>query len=267
MRRLAAVAGQFYHGNPSRLRAEVEQYINKDIPKEKVIGIVAPHAGLIYSGPVAGVVYSSIEFPETFLLIGPNHTGYGKRVATMAKGVWEMPMRAFSIDEKIGKAILEKVPYAEDDSVAHRFEHSLEVQLPFIAYFSDTAKIVPIAIMGATLHQCQEIGKGIASVIKEAGTEVVMVSSTDMSHYVSDTLARKLDNLALSDILNLDPEGLYNTVKKNNNSMCGHIPTTVMLYASMELGAKEARLVKYATSAEVSGDYEHVVGYAGVVIK
>lgn len=267
MRRVAAVAGQFYHGNPSRLRVQVEQYVNKDIPKEKVISIVAPHAGLIYSGPVAGVVYSSIEFPETFLLIGPNHTGYGKTVAIMAKGIWEMPMRAFSIDEKIGKAILEKVPYTEDDLMAHRFEHSLEVQLPFIAYFSDIAKIVPITIMQATLNQCQEIGKGIASVIKEIDSDVVIVASTDMSHYVSDTVARRLDNLALNHILSLDPEGLYTTVKNKKISMCGYIPTTVMLYASLELGAKEARLIKYTTSAEVSGDYEHVVGYAGVIIK
>ncbi|MCX7913742.1 MAG: AmmeMemoRadiSam system protein B [Thermodesulfovibrionales bacterium] len=267
MKRSAAVAGQFYHSNPSRLKSQVEQYIYRDIPKEKVIGMISPHAGLIYSGAVAGALYSSIIFPETFILIGPNHTGYGKTVAVMSKGFWEMPLRVFNIDEELSKAILQKTPYAEDDSMAHRYEHSLEVQLPFIAYFSETTKIVPITIMKATLKECQEIGKAIGLAIKESGKEIVIVASTDMSHYISDSLARKLDNLALTKILNLDPAGLYSTVKENSISMCGYIPTTVMLYASLELGAKDARLVKYATSAEVSGDYDHVVGYAGVIIK
>lgn len=267
MKRMPAVAGQFYQGNPLRLRSQVEQYIINGIPKERVIGIMSPHAGLIYSGQVAGAVYSSIEFPQTFVLIGPNHTGQGATVSIMKAGTWDVPMRAFLIDEDLSKRILDNIPFAEDDSMAHRFEHSLEVQLPFMAYFSDSVKIVPITIMKASLKECQDIGKGIAKSIKESGKDVVIVASTDMSHYVSDSTARKLDSLALNHVLNIDPEGLFNIVRSKSISMCGYIPTTVMLYASIELGAKEARLIKYATSAEVSGDYDHVVGYAGVIIK
>ncbi len=267
MKRMPAVAGQFYQGNPLRLRSQVEQYIISGVHKEKAIGIISPHAGLIYSGHVAGAVYSSIEFPETFVLIGPNHTGQGESVSIMTSGIWEIPMRAFSIDETLSKRIFDKIPYAEDDSRAHRFEHSLEVQLPFIAYFSDSAKIVPIAILRASLKECQEIGKAIAEAIRESSTNVVIVASSDMSHYVHDSIARRLDNLALNNVLSIDPEGLFNTVRSKSISMCGYIPATIMLYASIELGAKEARLIKYATSAEVSGDYEHVVGYAGVLVK
>ncbi len=267
MKRMPAVAGQFYHGSPTRLKSQVEQYILANIMKEKAIGIISPHAGLIYSGHVAGAVYSSIEFPQTFILIGPNHTGQGAPVSVMSSGSWEMPMREFLIDEVVSKKIIKKIPYAEDDTKAHRFEHSLEVQLPFIAYFSDSVKIVPISVMKASLKECQEIGKGIAEAIIESGIDIVMVASSDMSHYVSDSTARKLDNLALDNVISLNPEGLYNIVRKESISMCGYLPTTIMLYASLQLGAKEAKLVKYATSAEVSGDYDQVVGYAGVIVK
>lgn len=267
MKRMPAVAGQFYQGSSSRLKSQVEQYILNGIPKEKVIGIISPHAGLIYSGQVAGAVYSSIEFPDTFILIGPNHTGHGASVSIMASGSWEIPMCTFLINEALSKSIIDKIPYAEDDSMAHRFEHSLEVQLPFIAYFSDSVRIVPISVMKASLNECKEIGKGIAEAIKESGIDIVMVASSDMSHYVPDGIARKLDSLAINNVISLDPEGLYNTVRKESISMCGYIPATIMLYAAKELGAKEAKLIKYTTSAEVSGDYEHVVGYAGVIVK
>ncbi len=267
MKRMPAVAGQFYQGSPSRLKSQVEQYIIDGIQKEKVLGIISPHAGLIYSGQVAGAVYSSIEFPQTFILLGPNHTGQGASISIMASGSWEIPIRSFLIDEALSESIINKIPYAEDDSRAHRFEHSLEVQLPFIAYFSDSVKIVPITIMKASIRECQEIGKGIAEAIKASGIDVVIVASSDMSHYVSDSAARRLDNLALNNVIGLNPEGLYNIVKKESISMCGYIPSVIMLYAAMELGAKEAKLIKYATSGEVSGDYDHVVGYAGVIVK
>lgn len=267
MKRSPAVAGQFYQGSASRLRMEVEKYALKDVKKERVIGVISPHAGFMYSGHVAGAVYSSIEFPDTFILIGPNHTGIGSSVSIMASGTWDIPMRSFSIDDNLGKSLLSKVPFIHDDPIAHRFEHSLEVQLPFMAYFSDTVKIVPISVMMASLKECEDIGKGIAGVIKESLSKVVIVASSDMSHYVTDEAARKLDGLALNKALNLDPEGLYNIVKKEKISMCGFIPVTIMLYAAKELGANEARLIKYATSGEISGDYEHVVGYAGVIVK
>lgn len=267
MKRSAAVAGQFYYGTASRLKNQVAQYIIEGAVKEKAIGVISPHAGLMYSGHVAGAVYSSIQFPETFILIGPNHTGLGANVSMMVSGQWEIPTGTFPIDNDLAGKILQKAPYVSEDVQAHIFEHSLEVQLPFIAYFSDSVKIVPITVMSASLQECKKIGEGIADSIKEIGYDVVIVASSDMSHYEPDDVARRLDSLAINEMLNLSPEGLYNIVHKERISMCGFLPATIMLYAAKALGAKEAKLVKYATSGDVSGDYEHVVGYAGVIVK
>ncbi|MCI0468720.1 MAG: AmmeMemoRadiSam system protein B [Nitrospirae bacterium] len=267
MKREAAAAGQFYNGTASMLKREVEGYIIADAPKEKAIGIISPHAGFMYSGHVAGAVYSSIQTPKTFLLIGPNHTGLGASVSIMISGEWEIPIGVISVDEKLGRDIKEHVPCAIEDIQAHMFEHSLEVQLPFIRYFSDAARIVPMTVMRASIKECEEIGKGIAESIRNVDYEVVIAASSDMSHYVPDKTARELDNLAIREIINMSPEGLYKTVKEKHISMCGYLPAVIMLYAAKALGAKEARLVKYATSGDVSGDYRHVVGYAGVIVK
>ncbi|GAB4411713.1 MAG: AmmeMemoRadiSam system protein B [Thermodesulfovibrionales bacterium] len=266
MRRKAAVAGQFYHATPAKLSNQVQQYVADNLPKEHAIGILSPHAGLVYSGSVAGAVYSRIAMPETFILIGPNHTGLGARMALMPHGEWEIPTGVFPVDEKLSRRILSNTPLVSSDTQAHLFEHSLEVQLPFIAHFSKESKIIPLTIMSATLDECRSIGEGIAKSIKEAEYPVVIVASSDMSHYVPDDTARKKDRMAIDRILALDPDGLYNTVVKEQISMCGYLPATTMLFAAKSLGAREARLVKYATSAEVSGDYDYVVGYAGVIV-
>lgn len=267
MIRKPSVAGQFYKEKAESLKNEVAKYIVNGLKKEKVIGIISPHAGLMYSGHVAGAVYSSIQFPDTFILLGPNHTGLGADVSIMTSGKWEIPTGIFSIDEKLSRKILEKSHYISENVQAHLYEHSLEVQLPFIAYFSDSVKIVPITVMRASLEVCSKIGDSIAEAIREIGYDVVIVASTDMSHYEPDHLARKLDKLALNEILNLNPEGLYEVVHKEVISMCGVLPTVIMLYAAKKLGAKEARLIKYSTSGDTSGDYDRVVGYAGVIIK
>jgi hypothetical protein len=267
MRRPPAVAGQFYAGTSSRLTGQVEQYVLKGQEKEEVIAALSPHAGLMYSGPVAGAVYSSIRFPRTFLLIGPNHTGVGADLSLMPSGQWEIPTGTFGIDEALGSAILRHAPGVTGDAQAHRFEHSLEVQLPFIAYFSTEVMIVPLAVLTCSLDECRNVGRGIAAAIREVSYEVVIVASTDMSHYVPDATARRLDGLALKEVLDLNPEGLYTTVRKERISMCGVLPATIALYAAKALGARTARLVRYATSGDVSGDHDHVVGYAGVVIK
>ncbi len=267
MRRMPAVAGQFYHGTATKLNQQVEQYIDKDLIKEHAIGILSPHAGLVYSGSVAGAVYSTIEFPRTFLLIGPNHTGLGARISLMASGEWEIPTGVFAIDEKLAHRIATNVPIVSRDTHAHMFEHSLEVQLPFIAYFSTEPKIVPITIMSASIEECRLLGEGIAKSIREVNYPVVIVASSDMSHYVPDDVARQKDRMAIDRVTAFDAEGLYEIVGKESISMCGYLPAVVMLFATKALGAVEARLVKYSTSAEVSGDYDHVVGYAGMIIK
>lgn len=266
MRREPAVAGQFYQASAAKLSNQIQQYITPNLPKEHAFGVISPHAGLIYSGAVAGDVYSRIAVPETFLLIGPNHTGLGANVAIMPQGEWEIPTAVFRIDERLGRKILANSSIASDDAQAHVFEHSIEVQLPFIAYLSKDARILPIAVMSASLEECELMGQAIAKSIKETGSRVVIVASSDMSHYVSDDVARKKDRMAIDRVLSLDPPGLFNVVRKERISMCGYLPATIMLFASRFLGATKATLVRYATSGEVSGDYEQVVGYAGMIV-
>jgi AmmeMemoRadiSam system protein B len=168
MIRRPAVAGQFYYSDPDRLTEMVEDLVPGKLPKkEKVKAVLSPHAGLIYSGSVAGAVYAGIEIPETFVLIGPNHMGLGTQASIMPEGRWEMPTGEVSIDEDLSRKILKDVPLVTDDPQAHTFEHSLEVQLPFLAYFSADAKIVPITVLTANLEELKAIGEGIAGAIKE----------------------------------------------------------------------------------------------------
>ncbi len=267
MKRMPAVAGQFYKGEGTALKNEVERLILEVGEKERIIGAVCPHAGFMYSGHVAGAVYAKIELHDTIMLIGPNHTGLGTQFSIFTEGEWLIPTHSFRIDSNIAKKLLESQSMFREDRSAHVYEHSLEVQLPFIAHFSRNVEIVPITVMMATIDECKKAGESIAEVIKESGKDVTIVASTDMSHYVSDSEAKKKDSLAINEILSLNPEGLYNIVKKENISMCGYLPTTIMLYAVLSLGASKAELVKYSTSAETSGDYNHVVGYAGIIVK
>lgn len=267
MKRSAAVAGQFYHGSASRLAKQVEQYAHTDLKKEDAVGVMVPHAGLIYSGAVAGAVYSSINFPQTFLLLGPNHTGLGTRISMMDEGEWEIPTGTFMIDKKLSNRIALHCDTVQRDPQAHIFEHSLEVQLPFLAYFKRDVKIVPIALLSASLDDCRDLAKGIARAVREIDYSIIIVASSDMSHFLPDTRARQKDKLALDAILDMNPEGLYSTVLREKISMCGYLPATVMLFASKFLGAKTARIVQYMTSGEISGDYDSVVGYAGIIVR
>jgi len=267
LKREPSVAGQFYYAQASRLTEQVEACIESQAKKEEVLGVVSPHAGLVYSGHVAGKVFSSTVIPQTFILLGPNHTGLGSKISLMDSGEWEIPTGTFSIDNKLSHKIAAGCPLVTKDSSAHLFEHSLEVQLPFIAYFSKTVKIVPIVMLSATVEDCQTVGMAIADAVKAMHYAVVVVASSDMSHYVSDEIARKKDKLAIDRMLSLDPEDLYEIVLTERISMCGFIPVVTMLFAAKALGAQSAKLLKYATSGEISGDYDHVVGYAGLVVR
>ena len=267
MKRKAAVAGQFYQGTDSRLAVQVEGYTDSGVPREDAVGIVVPHAGLIYSGGVAGAVYSAIRPPKTFVMLGPNHTGLGARVALMDEGEWEIPTGIVSIDRRLAGRIALDNPAVTRDAQAHFFEHSLEVQLPFIVHLSPEIKIVPIALLSSTVSECLELGERIADAIRAVDYPVVILASSDMSHYLPDKVARAKDRLAIERVLDIDPAGLYETVQRERISMCGYLPVTVMLQAARALGAGSARLVKYATSGEVSGDYDSVVGYAGIIVR
>jgi AmmeMemoRadiSam system protein B len=275
MVRPPAVAGYFYKGSPEGLRKQVAEFITPAAIRKKVIGIVAPHAGLIYSGSVAGAVYSSIELPDTIVLVGPNHTGLGAPVSLMAKGAWETPLGVVAIDERLAAAIISKSPRIQEDELAHLHEHSLEVQLPFIQYFKSDFKIVPIQMLDTRFETCQELGKSIASAIVDrrggkkgmyGSNSVLIVASSDMTHYEKASTAKEKDFKAIQQMLSLDPQGLYRVVKEFGITMCGYGPTVAMLTAAQLLGATKAEMVKYANSGETSGDYDQVVGYAGIIV-
>jgi AmmeMemoRadiSam system protein B len=274
MIRQPAVAGQFYQGSPSALRDQVGRFLVPEAKKIKALGIVSPHAGLVYSGSVAGAVYSRIELPGTFVLIGPNHTGLGAPVSLMSSGSWETPLGAVRINDDLAEAVLSKSRRIHDDTMAHLQEHSLEVQLPFIQCLKKEFTIVPIQMMDTRLETCIEVGNAIASAIADCGVAsaeykaggTLIVASSDMSHYVSAETAKKKDHAAIKRILDLDAQGLYHTVRDEGISMCGYGPVVAMIAACKSLGATKAELVKYTNSGDVSGDYDQVVGYAGIVV-
>jgi MEMO1 family protein len=265
--RQPAVAGRFYPAQREALIQEVETHIERDASKGQVIGIVAPHAGFKYSGDVAGAVYSRIKIPDTVILLGPNHTGRGEAVAVMTQGTWSTPMGDIAIDRNMAEAICEETDLAKPDSIAHQFEHSLETQLPFLQYFKKEFQIVPICLKSLKISTCKLLAEGITNAINRVGRPVLLVASSDMTHFESHSAAKNKDSKAIACIKNRAPDDLYKTVRSENISMCGVNPVTVMLLCSERLGAKEAELVKYMTSGEVTGDMEKVVGYAGMIIK
>ena len=266
MTRKPAVAGTFYRAGAGSLNEQVASFIPADIKRRKVKALMSPHAGLMYSGAVAGSVYASIEPPATFVLLGPNHTGLGNPVAMMPEGQWEIPTANVQIDSALAHAIAARTGIVTQDSEAHAHEHSLEVQLPFIASVAPQAKIVPITIMQAAPDELIALGEAIADAVMAVEYPVVIAASSDMSHFISHERAMELDRLAIDRVLELDPAGLLSVVRNEGISMCGVLPAVAMLAAAKKLGAKQATLTGYATSGEVSGDMDSVVGYAGVII-
>lgn len=265
--RTPAVAGMFYPGSEDELNRELDRLILPVDKKKKAIGIISPHAGYVYSGAVGGELVASVVVPERVVLIGPNHTGLGARGSVMPTGIWELPNGTVKIDSVLAGKLLDVSRILTADVSAHLNEHSLEVQLPFLAHEQPDLSIVPITLMRHDLDSCRELGHDLAKVIRSTAEDVLIVASSDMTHYESEESARKKDRKAIERVLALDPEGLFDTVVKNNISMCGVIPATVMLFAAKELGAKGASLVRYATSGEVSGDHDQVVGYAGILVE
>jgi len=268
MLRSPAVAGQFYPGNEASLVQTLNTLVPEVHPEErkKALAVISPHAGYIYSGGVAGETFARVKVPENVVILGPNHTGYGAPVALMNHGAWDMPMGEVRINRELASLIAKKTEVIEIDDIAHSFEHSLEVQVPFLQYLQKNLTIAPIVVSHVSYETCVAVGQGLAEAIKGYGRPVLIVASTDMTHYESRQSASAKDSLALERIRALDPEGLYNTVIGKRISMCGIMPATVTLIASLALGAKKAELIRYTDSGETSGDTAHVVGYAGLVI-
>ena len=231
-----------------------------------VIGLVCPHAGIIYSGPVAGATVSRIRITDTVIIMGPNHTGLGKPFSIMTSGTWETPMGNVEIDTDLAEKLGGHSSYLEEDTGAHLREHSIEIQLPFLLHFKKNFKIVPIVLSHATGSVYREIGQEIAEVLGELGREIVILASSDMTHYESQKEAERKDNSAIDAIMNLDDEALLERIASQNITMCGYAPVVALISAAKAMGARKAELIRYQTSGETSGDFTSVVGYAGLII-
>ena len=264
-----AVAGRFYPRDPDDLRTEAQAYLSQsssNIKRVKAIGCMAPHAGYMYSGHVAGAVFAQIEIPTLCVVMCPNHTGIGRALAIMSEGAWETPLGEVPIDVDLAAALKQRFPVLQDDSAAHRAEHAAEVELPFLQLRQPNLRFVPIALGTGRFEDLEQLGTALADVVAARKEPVLIVASSDMNHYESDVITRTKDHRAIERILTLDARGLYDVVTQQDVSMCGFGPATAMLTAARRLGAKTAELVKYATSGDISGDREMVVGYAGVVV-
>lgn len=278
--RIPIAAGKFYEGTDKGLNAQIEKcFMHKigvgKLPEvnsageRKVLGLVSPHAGYVYSGPVASHGFYQLArdgIPENVIILGPNHQGMGKTIAISTADSWQTPLGDIIINKELAEKIKSGYGFISFDEKAHSYEHSLEVQVPFLQYlYSDKFKIVPICMMDQSLEKAVGLGKAIAKAI--TGENVVIIASTDFTHYEPKEMADRKDKLALDYILKIDPEGLIGIVDEFEISMCGSGPVATLLTVAKELSAKEANLLKYANSGDVSGDYGAVVGYASVVIK
>lgn len=267
MERKPAVAGQFYPGSESALKEEVDRFLNVKASPKKALAAIAPHAGYVYSGGVAGAVFANVIVPRRCIVLSPNHTGMGARAAVWTRGSWWLPTGSVPVDETLAHELLRHSPELSDDTSAHIAEHSLEVELPFLLARNPKVSIVPVTLSHLGKDSCAKIGGAIAGTIRDSRDEILIVVSTDMNHYEDQTHTLSKDKLAIDRVLALDADGLLSTCGEHHISMCGVVPTAVALHACKELGAKKATLVKHATSGDVSGDYNAVVGYAGFIIE
>lgn len=265
--RRPAVAGKFYSGTEKGLLAELERCIPEDVKAGKAIGIVAPHAGYVYSGGCAGAVYARVAVPDRVAVLSPNHTGRGAEVSVWAEGEWSTPLGGVPVDEELTTALLDKCPSAKADREAHLKEHSLEVQLPFIQKLNGGAKILPVTVGTHDAGALKSLGTALAGVIKGCADDVLIVASSDMTHFESAESAKRQDEKALERVRTMDPEGLLAVVERERISMCGAAPVAAMLWAAKELGAAECQLVEYTHSGTVSGDHSNVVAYAGMICR
>ncbi|WP_417913861.1 AmmeMemoRadiSam system protein B [Candidatus Electronema sp. JM] len=269
MSRIPAAAGVFYEADPDKLRKELGRLLPAAQRKKKAPAkaVIVPHGGYIYSGEVAGETLARTEIPETVILLGPNHsTGLGAPLAVSNED-WETPLGTVPLAKELAAALVKGSKLFKSDNTAHLREHALEVQLPFLQHLQKKLRIVPVSISRLPLPQCRQAGMDLAQVIKNHAKPVLLVVSTDMSHHEPRAVVSEKDQLALGDILSLDPASLYRTVLTKRISMCGVTPVTIALFAALELGAERAALIRHTDSGYVSGDAQRVVGYAGLVVR
>jgi MEMO1 family protein len=267
MLRLPAVAGRFYPSDPAELTALIRKHVVSDPGKApvRVSACLVPHAGYVYSGHVAGAVLTRIVLPGKVIILGVRHYPRGEPAAILSSGAWRTPLGDARVDESLAEALKQACPQLREDSVAHSTEHSLEVQLPFLQVLAPDFTFVPVALGTLQFDSLVSVGEGIARVLEASKENVLLLTTSDLNHYEDDATTRIKDRKAIEELLALQPRGLYDTCRKHEISMCGLGPATAMLTALNALGAKNSELVKYATSADVSGDRAAVVGYAGVI--
>ena len=272
MIRKAVVAGQFYPGNKKELEEKLSDLMGdtggSSIKKDAVYAVILPHAGYMYSGQVAADTLSSVELKDTLIILGPNHTGLGKPFSVMTEGSWQTPLGEVVIDTVLAQKIVVSSQYLKSDTLAHEMEHSIEVLLPFLQYAQKKLKFVPIVIARAEPFIYKQIARDIVRAIRELSLEkdVSIVASSDMTHYESQQAAQNKDNYAIESIIHLNADELLKRVEEKHITMCGVAPVAIMLDIVKELGATRAHLVNYRTSGDVTGDYDSVVGYAGIKI-
>jgi AmmeMemoRadiSam system protein B len=261
-----AVAGMFYEGRPDRLREQVRAYLPSDAIPERAFGAIVPHAGYVYSGPVAGAVYARLAVPKTVVILCPNHTGRGARASVEPSDAWSTPLGEVPTNRRLAARLLQLSPSLEEDRAAHAREHSLEVQLPFLQTIRPDFDFVPICLGEHDLELCREIGRALARVREEEKEAPLLLASSDMNHYESRAVGQRKDEKALACVQAVDPEGLFHTVLTDGISMCGFLPATALLFAARASGAQTVRVVARRDSGDETGDTSSVVGYAGVVL-
>ncbi len=268
MIRKPVVSGQFYPKEAAKLRAMVKGFLpEKTAAKIDGRGLILPHAGYQYSGKVAAVTVNSVYLRKNVVVLGTNHTGQGSAFSLWAQGAWQTPLGDIPVNETLSRAIIDGGNYIKEDRAAHAFEHSIEVELPILKAAGGEFSLIPIACQHASGADYLGAARQLCDALGPVAAETTFVASTDMTHYEPEPAARRKDSLAIEHILNFDVEGLIKTVKKENISMCGLAPVCVFLHCMKLLGARKARVVLYETSGSASGDFDSVVGYAGIVVQ
>jgi AmmeMemoRadiSam system protein B len=273
-------AGAFYEGDAEALKTQIENcFLQEFGPKKRpkvnkaglreVIGLVCPHAGYMFSGAVAANAYYELAQdgkPDIVVILGPNHTGYGSGLALMNEGVWRTPLGDVEVDGEIANEIVRETRLVDVDDVAHRFEHSIEVQLPFLQFlYGSEFKFVPVCFQMQDLSSAVEVGKALVEVL--ANKNAVVIASSDMTHYEPQVNAAAKDLAALKAVEAMDEKRFYSVIETRNVTACGYGPIAAVIVAAKGLGAKEAKLLCYKSSGDVTGDYSSVVGYAAVSFK
>ncbi|HKM59838.1 MAG TPA: AmmeMemoRadiSam system protein B [Candidatus Bathyarchaeia archaeon] len=275
------VAGQFYEGDAEALRAQIKNCflhelgpkklpeVNLHIHPRNIVGMICPHAGYMYSGPVAASAFYELALdgkPDTVVLMGPNHTGYGSALSLMREGVWRTPLGDIEIDIEMANEITHETGVIDVDELAHRYEHSIEVQLPFLQFlYGNAFKIVPICFLMQDYDSAVEVGRALVEVLD--ATNTVVIASSDMTHYEPAKTAAAKDQAALKAVTDMDAKRFYETVETQNITACGYAPITALITYAKGVNAKEAKLLSYHNSGDITGDYSSVVGYAAVSFK